>query len=159
MKSVEQNRTARTVAAATALAQSRQLPAFEKQRSELKSSVGDYDVKVPRDRDLGAFLQKITGLMNKHDLKEQLIQPGKELSDDQLSCIPVSMQCKGSLRQMFDFFRALQALDRLVRIQHVELSNAGDFSGEVSMRAETVVYYRAGSGAEWEKTKREKGIL
>jgi len=75
-----------------------------------------------------------------------------------LTCIPVIMQCKGSLRQMFDFFRTLQALDRLVRIEHLELSNAGDFSGEVSMRADVVIYYRPGSGTQWEKTKRGKRV-
>ena len=56
------------------------------------------------------------------------------------------MRCKGELAQMSEFYRQLQAQDRLVRIEKVTLSNDDNFSGQVSMETEAVVYYRAKVG-------------
>ena len=79
--------------------------------------------------------------MNEHDLKEQLIKPGGEIKTDILNCIPVTIKCKGSLEHMFSFYKRLQNLDRLVRIEKVELVNDRDLDGQVSMKTKMVVFY------------------
>lgn len=142
MESVRQARTVQMVAIAKASAQSSQLPLFRDQLLKLRRTVGDYETKVTDSRDLGAFLQQITNLMNKHGLTEQFMQPGDEIEAERFNCIPINMRCKGSLKKLFAFFQSLQGLDRLVRIEHVELLNGNDFSGEVAMSADTVIYYR-----------------
>jgi len=81
--------------------------------------------------------------MNENNLREQLIQPGEEVKAEGLNCIPVSMKCKGSLKQIFKFFRSLQRLDRLIRIEEVKLVNDNGFSGEVSMQTKVIIFYRA----------------
>jgi len=143
MKLVEKAKAAQTSATARALAQNSRLSTLKEQLSKLSSSVGDYQAKLPANRDLGTFLQQVTNLMNRHNLTEQLIQPGEELKSERFSCIPVNMRGKGTLEQVFDFFGSLQALDRFVRIQHVELLNDADFGGNVTINAETVVYYQS----------------
>jgi Tfp pilus assembly protein PilO len=142
-KAVEQTRAAQRLAVAKASAERAQLPALKEQLLKLEETVGNYEANIPGNRDLGVFLQRIAGLMNKHNLKEQDVQPGGEIEAEGLRCIPVSMQCKGRLEQVFGFFRALQLLDRSVRIEQIRLENDIDFSGEVSMRAETIIYYRS----------------
>jgi Tfp pilus assembly protein PilO len=146
MKALEQDEAAHRVVLTRALAQSERLPVMRQQLEELKNSVGDYESKVPGHRDLGMFLQEIASLMNRHELKGQLVQPGKEVAAETLSCIPVSMQCKGRLEQIFKFFDSLEALDRLVRVERIKLTNDKDFRGEVSMRTEAVIYYRPEAG-------------
>jgi Tfp pilus assembly protein PilO len=84
--------------------------------------------------------------MNEHDLKEQVITPGAEVEAERFRCIPVSMQCKGKLSQIFKFYHQLQALDRLVRIEQVRLSNDSGYDGQVSMETKAVIYYRAKVG-------------
>ena len=91
-------------------------------------------------------MQRIANLMNEHNLQGQLIQPGKEIKAGELNCIPVNMQCKGRLSQIFEFYRRVQGLDRLVRIEHVKLVNDGDFGGEVNMQINAVIYYGAEVG-------------
>jgi len=76
------------------------------------------------------------------NLGKELVQPGKELRSPQLTCIPVSMRCKGNLKQIFEFFTALQASERLIRIEQVKLVNDNDFTGDVTMQTEAVIYYR-----------------
>jgi len=142
-KDVEQAKAAQRLAFAKASAERAQLPVLREQLLKLEKVVGNYETNIPGHRDLGEFLQTIANLMNKHDLKDQVVQPGKEIEAERLNCIPVSVQCKGSLKQIFDFFGSLQLLDRLVRIEQVKLTNDGDFSGELSAQTEAIIYYRS----------------
>ena len=146
IKVVEQKRAEQSLVIAKASAESEQVPALKEQLLKLQSAVGNYERQVPGDRNLGGFLHGIADLMNKHNLREQLVQPGKEIEADELNCIPVSMQCKGRLKRIFEFYKSLQGLDRLVRIEQVKLTNDSDFSGEVKVQTKAVIYYRAQAG-------------
>lgn len=142
IEAVEQSRVARRLVISKSSAESAQLPAFREHLLKLERMVGNYETNVPGRRDLGMFLHRIADLMSKYNLTDQLVQPGKEIETKGVHCIPISMQCRGRLKQIFEFFGSLQVLDRSLRIEQVKLENDGDFSGEVNMRAETVIYYR-----------------
>lgn len=142
IKAVKQEHAAQRLAIARASAESQQTATVKEQLLELQTAVENYEVNIPAQRSLGEFLQRIANLMNEHNLREQLIQPGNEIETDKLNCIPISIQCKGGLKQIFGFFRSLEQLDRLVRIEEVELVNGGDFSGEVGMQTKAAIYYR-----------------
>lgn len=142
IKALAQARAEQRLAIAKDTAQSGQLPALKEQLLKLQKAVGSYEANVPGQRALGVFLHRIANLMNEHNLREQLVQPGKEIETKELSCIPVSIQCKGRLKQIFEFFRSLQGLDRLVRIEQVKLENDSNFSGEVSMQTKASIYCR-----------------
>lgn len=165
IKAVEQTRTAQGLAAAEAQRQNEQLPILKEQLLELQRAVGNYEQQVPCRRELGMFLQRIANLMNEHNLKEQLVQPGEEMeiadsgqriADSKklnairytLNAIPVSIRCKGRLTQIFEFYKSLQGLDRRVRIEQVKLENDSDFSGEVRSQTKVVIYYRPEAGQE-----------
>ncbi|HLB73172.1 MAG TPA: type 4a pilus biogenesis protein PilO [Sedimentisphaerales bacterium] len=122
--------------------QDRLLPVLEEQARDLSESIGDYEAKIPLERELGAFLGRITDLMNEHNLKEQVVTPGGEVKSGELNCIPVDIQCRGNLAEMFEFFKGLQSLERLVRIEQIKLSNDADFSGEVRLETRAVIYYQ-----------------
>ena len=146
MKTAQEARAAQALGITRAEAQSKELPALKEQLQKLEAVAGKFHANVPRQRDLGTFLQYIAGLMNEHHLQEQLIEPGKELETEGLNCIPVSMQCKGKLEQIFEFCKSLQGLARSVRIEQVTLENGREFSGEVSMETKAVIYYRPEAG-------------
>jgi Tfp pilus assembly protein PilO len=75
-----------------------------------------------------------------------VIEPHKEVKGEKLNCIPVNIQCKGKLDRIFEFYRRLQGLDRLVRIEQVKLTNDSDYDGQVTMEARAVIYYSAKVG-------------
>ena len=143
MKIVKQTETAERGSANESQSQRGLLPVLEEQSSQLAESIGDYETKIPEQRELGVFLRKIADLMNAHNLEEQVVTPGSEVKGRELSCIPVEIQCKGNLTEMFEFFKGLQSLDRLVRIEQVKLSNDADFGGEVRLETRAGIYYRA----------------
>lgn len=143
-QAVKLTKAAKMLAVSKGRAQREQLPVLEEQLLRLGQSIGEYEARIPRQRELGAFLHKIADLMDEHNLKEQVIKPGGQLKSEELNCIPVDMQCKGRLGEMFEFYKRLRALDRLVRIEQVKLTNDCNFSGEVTMETRAVIYYAAG---------------
>lgn len=145
-EAVEQIRASQKIALIKESAQIRQLPAFKEQLLKLQAEVENYEANVPAQRDLGVFLSRVAGMMNEHNLKEQVVAPGREIKADGLNCIPIDMQCKGRLAQIFEFYKQLQGFDRLVRIEKIELVNDDDFGGEVSMQTKMVIYYRPKAG-------------
>ena len=142
IKAVEKTRAAQTLAITKASMERVQMPVIKEQLLKLQRTVGNYKANIPAQNDFGVFLQQIADLMNKHNLKEQVIAPRKEIAVKGLSCIPVDVQCKGKLAQVFEFYKRIRKLDRLIRIEQVELANDRDFSGDVSMQTKVVIYYR-----------------
>jgi Tfp pilus assembly protein PilO len=142
-KTVEQNIFAQRLTIAKGAADGKQLPVLKQQLLRVQNELEDYEVNIPNQRALGVFLHRIAALMNEYHLQEQVIEPREEVKSDKFCCIPLNMRCKGELSQMFEFYRQLQELDRLIRIERVKLKNDSSFNGEVSMETEAVIYYRA----------------
>ena len=121
------------------------LPELRKQFTELQGEVENFDAKIPEGRNIGDFLQQIAGIMSDHELKKSLIEPGneivREIENHGLICIPVTIRCQGRLEQIFEFSKSLQGLDRLIRIEQIELKNDNNYSGQVDMMAKAVIYY------------------
>ncbi len=142
MKAVEKTRASQALVITKDMAKNEKLPALREEFEQLQSEVSNYERQIPADRELGTFLHKIADLMNGHNLKGQFIEPGEEIEGEELNYIPVNMKCKGRLKQIFEFYKSLQSLERLVRIEEVKLLNENNFSGEVNMQTQAVVYYR-----------------
>ncbi len=142
IKAVERERTAQALAINQASMERVQMQLLKEQLLKLQTIVGNYKANIPEQNDFGVFLQQIADLMGKNNLREQVIAPGKEVAVKGLNCIPVDMQCKGTLAQVFEFQKQMQRLDRLVRIENIKLTNDSDFAGDVSMQAQVVIYYR-----------------
>jgi len=146
IKALRQTKAAQTLTIAKGTADSKQIPLLKEQLLELQRELENYEANIPERSDIGVFLQRIAGLMNEHNLRGQVIEPRKEIKAEKLNCIPLNMKCKGRLTQIFKFYRGLQGMDRLIRIEQVKLFNDSDFSGEVAMEAKAVIYYRAQVG-------------
>ena len=114
---------------------------LNKQCAELSEQLSDFDDQIPSDRQIGPFLQEVSDLMKSRELSEQVIQPGEEIHENGLCCVPVEMHCRGGLEQIFEFFKALGSMQRLVRFEQVRLTNDHGFDGDVSMRTRAYIYY------------------
>ncbi len=142
-KAVKAAGAARRLTITKGEAEGKQLPVLKEQKLLLQQEVANFEINIPTQRALGGFLQRIADLMNEHNLGGQVVTPGEEIRAGELNCIPLDIQCKGRLAKIFEFYKQLQSLDRLVRIEQVKLENDSDFSGEVTMHTKAVVYYRA----------------
>jgi len=118
------------------------LPRLFEQIDETLGKVGNFDAKVPQRRSHGSFLQKIADIMQEHNLRELVIEPGSEIESENLSRIPIIISCNGRLEQMFDFFRSLESFERIIHVEHVSFKNSDEYDGEISMRMQADIFYR-----------------
>jgi len=125
-----------------AFSKKQNLPIMREKLSQAKKETGEFSERIPADRQLGQLLQSIAEAMNSQHLKDQVVAPGSEVSLEKLNCIPVRMQCSGTMKQIFAFFRTLEGLERIIKIEQVQLKNNADLSGVVSMNAIASVYYQ-----------------
>ena len=110
--------------------------------SNLEEQVGDYDNKIPQNREFAMLWQQIADIMNEHGLTDQDVQPGTEIQSEGLSRIPININCSGTFAQVFEFFNTIQELERVIRIEKMELANNKDYTGYITMNAQANVYYR-----------------
>lgn len=132
-----------------AAAQSAELPGLERRLRGMEKVVTGFDLRVPADKALGTFLQQISGIMTDCRLTEQVVLPGKEVKTEDLNCVPLHVACKGTVTDFFGFFRKLQSLDRLVRIEKVALENDSDLTGRIGLQMEAVIFEQS---AKYRKT-------
>ena len=125
------------------------LPAKEAEMNELREQLeqyekilADFDRKIPAETRLGDFLGLIAGMMDEHRLTQQNIAPHQRINAGKLAYIPVTMRCTGRLEQIRDFYESLQGLDRAVRIEKFSLKNDSQYTGQIRMETEAIIYHR-----------------
>jgi len=123
-------------------AQLDELPTIFELIAKAKEDVGDYDAKIPHGRSHGAFLQQIANIMQKHELKELVIQPGSEVKMSKFSRIPILIRCNGKMSQIFKFFKSLESFDRIIKIEDVSFKNSEDYNGQMSLEMKANIFYR-----------------
>ena len=119
------------------------LPELKQREKQLQEKLIPFTQKVPQTRQFSQLWQQIADVMNECQLTDQLVQPGKELKSDQLCSIPLTLECRGSLKQVFAFFQAMEDMDRLVRFEEVKFENDSDFNALVKLNAKANVYYQS----------------
>lgn len=118
------------------------VPELRQKKHETELKLQEFSQKIPPGRNFAQLWQQIADVMNEHKLKEQLVQPGPELKTSRICSIPLTIECKGSLNQLFSFFRDLESFDRLIRFEEIQFENDTDFTGFVKMNAKANIYYQ-----------------
>lgn len=122
--------------------QMKDLPRIGQRMKELQQQVGDYYNKIPRERQFAGLWDQIADVMNSHELKDQLIQPGQEVIGKEINSISVNIKCTGSLSQLFGFLKELDGFERVIRIEQLRLTNSVSEPGRITMNANAKIYYQ-----------------
>lgn len=118
------------------------IPELKQQKAQLVETLASFDERVPQGRNFAQLWQQIADVMNECNLSDQLVQPGQEVTSEQLGSIPLMIECSGSLAQIYTFFQSLERFDRLVRIEEVKLKNDAEYGGLLKLNAKANVYYQ-----------------
>lgn len=117
------------------------LPSLREQATRLESATSAFDIRIPQSRQFADLWEQIADVMNRHQLKDQIVQPGNEIAGDDINCIPISIQCSGSMSQIFDMLNSLSSFERMIHLGKLDIVNDSKFSGDVRLTAEANVYY------------------
>jgi len=130
-----------------AVAQVRQytlgIPALRKQADDLRVQLADYDRRIPGGRQFADLWRRMAEAMSRHNLQDRIVQPGVETTSRIVGCIPITIQCSGTLEQTFEFLKSLADFERLIRIEELQLQNDAEYSGWIKLNADAKVYYQA----------------
>ena len=119
------------------------IPALRGQANALRVKLADYDLRIPPDRRFADLWHRMAEAMNRHNLQDQVVQPGTETTGQIVGSIPIKLQCSGTLEQIFEFLKSLTEFERLIRIEELQLQNDADYSGWIKLDATARVYYQA----------------
>ena len=125
-----------------------QLPALRTHLAQCDQALAEYQDRVPVHRELGSFVQDVSGLMTSHHLQDQVIVPGVETQVEGLSAVPVAVRCKGRLTDLFGFYRQLASIRRLVQLETIRFTNDPDLGGHVQVEARMVIFCRPQGSSE-----------
>ena len=122
--------------------QDAELPGLKAKLRDTQRLIEQFEASVPSDNALGTFLQRVTSLMTTQQLTDQVVLPGQEIQGQEVGCIPIRMTCQGTLTNLFGFFRGLQEMDRLIRIETVKIENDPGFSGQLTMQTDAYIFHQ-----------------
>jgi Tfp pilus assembly protein PilO len=120
-------------------------PELKYKKVQIENQLAPFAEKIPQGRNFAQLWQQVAEVMNAYNLQEQVVQPGDELKSGQLCSIPLTIECKGSLVQLFTFIQELENLHRLIRFEKIQIENDKEFTGFVKMNAEASIYYQPDS--------------
>lgn len=121
--------------------QARQLPLFNAEMERCVKLVGNYDERIPVDRRFAMLCNEIADVMNKCNLSDQLIQPGKETAGKDINSIELYVECAGRLSKIFEFFKSIEQFERVIRVESIQMLSKQD-SDVINVKADAIVYYR-----------------
>lgn len=121
---------------------SRRLPELHQQKEQLLRAVRSNAGKIPEGKEYAQLWQQIAEVMNACQLENQLVQPEAEKRSDELCCVPLKIECTGTLQQIFTFFQSLEKFERLICFEEVQLKNDNDLSAMLKLNARANVYYK-----------------
>ncbi|MHC4982554.1 MAG: type IV pilus inner membrane component PilO [Planctomycetota bacterium] len=81
-----------------------------------------WEKKLPKRKELGAFLREISENLEREELAGKLIEPGNPKKEELFHTLPILMRFQGSFTALSNFLDRLDRMERLTRIQNVHIS-------------------------------------
>ena len=93
------------------------VPDMIRQVQDMKSLYKDMDRRLPKQKELGGFLQEISGNLAKERLDNPMIQPGNPSKEDLFHTMPIIMKFQGNYLSLASFLNRIDNMERLTRVQ------------------------------------------
>jgi Tfp pilus assembly protein PilO len=95
------------------------VPQMMREVQALKSRYKDFDSRLPRSKELGAFLQEIAGIQEHSALVDPRMETGSPSSEELFNTMPIRIRLRGQYLALTDFLRRLNNMKRLTRVQRL----------------------------------------
>ena len=113
--------------------------------NQMRTRLEKFDKKLPKQPDLGPFINDITELSHQATLRKVEVNPGVPQRGDQYAEWPISLKFEGDFVNAFSFLRRAEEMQRLTRmkglkVRSVDLAKSGMVQVELSMN----IYFSEG---------------
>jgi Tfp pilus assembly protein PilO len=98
------------------------VPDLVKQVAAMRKRYKNFDRKLPASQELGGFLREISGYLGDEKFSDQVIEPGSPTREELFHTLPIIMRFKGSYLTSVDFFKRIDEMKRLTRMQKLKIT-------------------------------------
>jgi len=99
------------------------VPQMLRRIQEMKERYNErWEKRLPKRKELGAFLREISENLEREDLAGKLIEPGSPKKEELYHTLPILMRFQGSFTAFANFLERLDKMQRLTRIQKVQIT-------------------------------------
>ena len=114
--------------------------------NEMRTRLEKFDKKLPRQPELGPFINDITELSHQAGLRAKwAVEPGVPVRSDRYAEWPIALKFEGDFVNVFSFLRRAEEMQRLTRVRgmKVHCTDAGK-SGQVQVELSMNIYFSEG---------------
>jgi Tfp pilus assembly protein PilO len=118
------------------------VPSLIKKVNELRTQYSNFDVKLPREVDVGAFYREICANITREQLSMPHMKVQSPLREELYNTLPIVLQTQGSYLAVGKLLQRLDGMDRLTLVERLEL-NAMPRSPAVDVTLLVNIYHMA----------------
>jgi Tfp pilus assembly protein PilO len=127
------------------LSQVRILPDVMLTVDRMQNRLERFDKKLPRQPELGPFINDITEVSHQASLRKVTVEPGVPARTDLYTEWPISLKFEGDFVSVFAFLRRAEAMQRLTHVKGLKVrSTDNGKSGQVQVELSMNIYFSEG---------------
>lgn len=112
------------------------VPGLLRQIQDMKERYSNFDRRLPKRVELGAYLKDISVSMASQKLANPVIQPGDPTREALYNTLPITMSFRGNYLDLANFLLRLDKMERLTSVQKLKVTRENeqsDLTIEMSM--------------------------
>ncbi len=115
---------------------------LQQEVEELARRAAQFDRQIPRDADLGGFLQSLAEFAQAHQLRPDSIKPGVPVAYAEVTGLPIAIRVRGPFQAIFDWVKDIEQLPRLTQMERCAVTAEAE-SDAVTAELDFRVFFRA----------------
>jgi len=115
--------------------------------NEMRTRLEKFDKKLPKQPELGRFINDITEVSHQASLRRVTVEPGVPVRTGGLFAEwPIALKFEGDFLNVFSFLRKTEEMQRLTRVRGLKLRGAepGAKPGQVQVELSMNIYFSEG---------------
>jgi len=121
------------------------LPDVMRAVADMSSQLESFNKQMPKQPDLGPFINDITELSHHTSLRKVFVEPGMPQRSDLYAEWPIALKFEGDFLSAFSFLRRAEEMQRLTRVKSLKVRSAdGGKTGQVQVELSMNIYFSEG---------------
>ena len=127
------------------LTQVQVLPHVMTEVAKMQSQLEQFDKRLPRQPELGPFINDITEVSHQANLRKVQVEPGVPTRTELYTEWPIALKFEGDFNSAFAFLRRAEEMKRLTRVKGLKVrSTDNGKSGQVQVELSMNIYFSEG---------------
>jgi Tfp pilus assembly protein PilO len=121
------------------------LPEVMTQVGRMQTRLEHFDKRLPRQPELGPFINDITEVSHQVNLRKVTVEPGVPNRTDLFTEWPIALKFEGDFPSVFAFLRQAEDMPRLTHVKGIKVrSTDNGKSGQVQVELSMKIYFSEG---------------